>query len=916
MPRLVGNGQDALAGLIFVLLVVAVFGQIWFASTALPLGGPNILPAAAAGVLAVLLALWRIAPRARAAGMRQTIGAAFRGPWRLAVAPLLTALAMCAWVHVVHLHTGTFDSARAGQLTVGIGVLFASLAVLTARRARGLIAAIVIATSLSALFGIGVLVFGKPLVDVWLRIAAVAENDLDTILIYGRTAGAAVHPATLGYQLAVAIAFGFAMLLYGAVMRHAVPGWRPRLADAACLLLLTFMLAALVLNASRSTTLGVMVGVGLCVVGAALAPAPRRGVARLLVAGPVAALVLLTVYNPWLNLSDVAEELLTERLDTQDTHDLHLAAGAEALATDDPHVLGHRLEGQPGVEYKIRLRARYAQGYGSPDAVMTTADADGAIVITWRADPNRSVATYQYRVAEAQAYYKEGWKSFLPTLRSRGVELTVAELAVGGAALAQGDPYIVGAELTGLVPGKAYELQMRNVVGGATSDARGHADKDGRLVVTWRRIALPKYYYRCRVRRSPDAAWSAWLDCAPNLPRPPVWAGLRVGKRTLDSAATGAERIGHEFGGFRPWRWYRVQIQETLVGGVARAPRHGEVLFWPRRTGYLTVTWPSPPAPEGVAGYRFRTRDVEAEWLPWRAFSPSLSSRAPVPAPMPTGGSVGRDDALTRHVLAGLPPGTEQSVQLRTRAERGFGRDSAPVHGVVGDDGTFALAWRLPPEAPIETVQVRRRYAVDERWLLWQDLTPPLDGGRTVVDLAAPGRAGHEVAATARVMQEVGGALPPRHLLYASDLSARGRLPQTVTALRYAIDHPFGTGVYRPTRAHAGEGLSDHLLEETLRSWPHNQFLHVLVLYGFPGLFLHLLFYGFLARAAWHAAKSARREPSGELRFLVVAVIAAWASYSVNSLFIPVGPFLEDWGHYFVLGLLLSLGGILARERG
>ena len=916
MPRLLENGKDALAGLVFALLVLAVFAHVWFASTPLPLGGLNIWLAVAATLFAVVLALWRVAPRVCTAGWRQTIAAAFRGPSRHATLALLAALAMWAWVHVVYLRTGTFDAMRAGQLTVGVGVLFASLCVHTAWRARGLIAAIVIATALSALFGIGVLVVGNPFVDVWLHIARVAESDLDDVLTFGRTAGAAIHPATLGYQLAVAIVLGFAMLVFGAPARGVAPDRRARRVDAAWFLLLAFMLAALVVNASRSSTLGVAVGVGLCVVGVAVAPAPRRGVVRLLVLGPLAVLPLLLSSNPWLDLGDLAEELRKKRLDTGDVHDLALAAGGEALATDAPHVFGHRLEGyEPGVEYKVGLRTRYTKGYGSPNIVKTKADANGSIVITWCADPHRVVAAYQYRSAEVvEARYKRSWRPILPTLRSRGVKLAVSELAVGGAALTRGDPDIVGAELTGLAPGQAYELQMRNVAGGPTSHARGQADEDGRLVLTWRRIVLPQHYYRCRARRSPDEAWSRWLDCAPSLPRPPVWRGLRQGRRTLTSGPDGAERIGHEFAGPRPWKWYRVQIEEKLAAGVARAPRYGEVVAWPRLTGYFAITWPAPPVPEGVAGYRFRMGDVEADWLPWRDFVPSLSSRAPMPVPMPAGGSVAGDDTLIWHLLLGLPAGTEQRVQLRVRTERGFGRASVPINGVVGKDGGLVLAWRLPPGARVEAAQFRRRTLYDH-WLLWQDLTPPLDGGHTAVDLNAPGRAGREVVTTAHLMQEVGAALPPRRLLNASDLSAQGRLPQTVTAVRYALDHPFGTGVYRPTRAHAGEGLSEIVVEETLRSWPHNQFLHVLVLYGLPGLCLHLAFYGFLAWAAWRAAKLAWREPREELRFLVVAVVAAWASYSVNSLLNPTGPFLEDWGHFFLLGLLLSLEGILAEDR-
>ena len=925
MRRLVDNGQDALAGLVFALLVLAVFAQIWFASTPLPFGGPNILLASTAALFAVVLCLWRTAPllgdavlrraprRFREGGdARRAIGEAFLGRFRPALPALLTALAMWAWVLSVYLRTGTFDSMRMGQFTVGIGVLFASLCVLSARRVRGLIGAIVIATSLSALFGIGVLVVGKPFVDVWLHIASVAERDLETILLYGRTAGAAIHPATLGYQLAVAIVLGFACLVLGAPASRG--RWR-RALDAAFFLLLTFMLTALAVNASRSTVLGVTVGVGLCVVGVATAPSRRRGVVRLSVVGPSTLLVLLALFNPWFNVGEIVEELRPARLEEGDI--LDLAVGGEALASDDPHVLGHRFEGfKPGGDYEVRLRARYRRGYGSRGIIKATADADGRIVVTWRADPERTVLTYQFRIRKgSQARPMTGWQAFAPALRSHGVRLAVTDLAVGSAALTRGDPEIIGTAVNGLAPGQAYDVQLRTVVNGPAAQAHGHADGAGRLVFSWRRAVMPGGRYQCRVRRPPDGTWASWRGCQPTLPGPPVWPGLRDGSETLSPAEAGAERIGHEFAGFRPWKWYRVQIQETLADGVVRPPRHGEVVFSPRRANHFVITWPAPRVPEGVAGYRFRTREVESDWVRWRTFKPSLSTATPVLVPVPTAGVVVHDHAV-RHALLGLPPGTQQWVQLRVRSERGFGRESTPVSGVVAEDGSLPLAWREPSGTRVEAVQFRRQSLVHERWLLWQDLTSPVVGGATTVDLGAPGRVGYEAVTTAHATQRVGGALrlQPR-LLKTSDLSARSRVPQTVTAWRYVLDHPLGTGVYRPRRSHAGEELSDAVVEEILRLWPHNQFLHVMVLYGFPGLCLLLLFYGFLVRAAWRVGKLAWREPRAELRFLVVAVVSAWTAYSVNSLLFPTGPFLQDWGHYFVLGLLLSLEGILAEER-
>ena len=929
------RGQDAFALLIFALLVAAVFGHVWFASTPLPFGGPNILPAVAAGLLAVALCLWRSAPllRPTIGGVRRAFAAALPMASRSAMPVLLTAFAMWAWVLAVYLRTGTFDSTRLGQLAVGIGVLCASLCVLSLRRACGLIAAIVIAVSLSAAFGICVLVVGGPFVDAWLRIAEVAESDLQAVLVYGRTAGAAVHTATFGYQLVVAIALAFTALILGAPARW---GRWALAADAALFLLLTCMSAALVVNAGRSVLLSVAVGLCLCVVGVATAPSRRRGLVRLTVVAPSLLLVLLALFNPRFNVGGVVGELRPEW--PLDGDILSLSVGGEALSSDDPHVLGHRFEGlDPGVEYRVDLRAKYARGYGVQGVRMTKPDAQGDIVVTWRVDPQRHVVAYQFRLRVVGAGAAPVWQSFAPALRARGVSLAVEELTIGHTALTRGDPDMVGTVIGGLAPEQGYDLQLRTVADGPISQTHGRADSDGRLVFAWRRAVLPSGLHQCRVRRSSDEVWADWRRCRPFLPRPPRWPELRAGGETLEPSAgaapggavregpaprsprrkepagDGAERIGHEFAGFWSWKWYLVQVQEVLADGVGRAPRHGEVVFSPRSTGYFVVTWPAPRAPEGVAGYRFRVRGVESNWLPWRAFTPSLSSTVPVPTP--TGGlASAQDGQLVRHTLRGLPPGTKQSVQLRVRSGPVFGAESAAVDGVVADDGSFALAWRQPTEGQVAAVQFRRRSPIHTRWLLWQELTPPVDGGYTTVALRVAGRTDDEVVDVAHVARRVGGGLRLRQL-QALDFYARVRLPQAAVAWRYALDHPFGTGVYRPTRSHAGEEVRDARLDELLRAWPHNQFLHVMVLYGFPGLGLLLLFYGLLTRAAWRAGRLAWREPRPELRLLVVAVIAAWAAYSVNSLFLPTGPFLEEWDHYFVLGLLLSLEGILGEER-
>ena len=163
-------------------------------------------------------------------------------------------------------------------------------------------------------------------------------------------------------------------------------------------------------------------------------------------------------------------------------------------------------------------------------------------------------------------------------------------------------------------------------------------------------------------------------------------------------------------------------------------------------------------------------------------------------------------------------------------------------------------------------------------------------------------------------------------VLSLSDRSARIRVPMMVTAVRYGWDHPLGTGAYRPDEAHIPGGTPEELVEPLLRQVPHNQLLHVLVLYGFPGLALIVLFYVYVLRSLLRSALSTRtdlrfnsfrsllssvRSTLGSLDggavFLISAITGAVAAYVVNSLLQPSGPFLGDWFHFFLIGLVFSV---------
>ena len=160
-------------------------------------------------------------------------------------------------------------------------------------------------------------------------------------------------------------------------------------------------------------------------------------------------------------------------------------------------------------------------------------------------------------------------------------------------------------------------------------------------------------------------------------------------------------------------------------------------------------------------------------------------------------------------------------------------------------------------------------------------------------------------------MSGTGFALDSR-IVNLGDRSAQARIPMAVTAIRYSLDHPLGTGRYMPEMSHLPAGLDTQMIEHILTSAPHNQFLVVLVYYGFPGLALLVTFYLFTMRSLLRAAGPILRSRDAKSLVLTVGVMGALAAYGVNSLFHNAGPFVGDWYHFYLVGLVFSLQRIAA----
>jgi len=154
---------------------------------------------------------------------------------------------------------------------------------------------------------------------------------------------------------------------------------------------------------------------------------------------------------------------------------------------------------------------------------------------------------------------------------------------------------------------------------------------------------------------------------------------------------------------------------------------------------------------------------------------------------------------------------------------------------------------------------------------------------------------------------------PARFLLLEEDLSVAVRPSLALTALQYAFFHPFGTGIFRPTEEEYvilqfDPRVAAHIGTLT----PHNQFLNILVYYGFPGLVMLIAFYWLLFRTlrkSWQVA--VQNQDAYNYKWMVGGLIGAFLAYLINSMFHNAGPFVGDWFHWFVIGLVFSVHRLL-----
>ena len=348
---------------------------------------------------------------------------------------------------------------------------------------------------------------------------------------------------------------------------------------------------------------------------------------------------------------------------------------------------------------------------------------------------------------------------------------------------------------------------------------------------------------------------------------------------------------------------------------------------------YAEVSWYEPADAARVSAYEFRRRPVaEDDWTPWQRFVPAMSSRGQLffdpaveygpAASSQTASDLGDDPRFraVRHVLSGFQPRRRYLIHLEMgEAEH---RTMFPMMVRASAAGEAPLVWfeRSRPPAP-RGHRVRARLPAGDEWTPWHTLAraPDIDGDahavdglRTILNVGELRRAPvAEMPATHNPLDYFCHYLRGERFGFFNASSA-SRLHQASDALHHLAANMLGAGTHLPERAAPRRSTAqDQRLDLVVDEAPHNQALHVAVLFGLPGLALFGVFYAVVCWAAMRTMRLALGNPSANCQFLAAAVVGAVVAYTVVSLSTPIGPFTFGWGHFYLLGLLFGVLGLV-----
>ena len=412
-----GPAGDLKGRMLFVLLLATLIAQHWFASTPLPLGGPNVVLGGLTALLALSLVILRLFR-----GEGSCVGLPMlRAAFRPAAPVIALSLLLLGWALAVHLRTGTSAPVRLAQIVLGIGVLCATCLCLdSVRRAALMALAFVAATFASAAFGLAVAFIGEPFLSLWLKVADVQPGFLHELWRSRRLAGLSADPPAFGYQLAVAVPLAFAALLHSPAGRGrmARAGWA-----AAFYLMLMTLVVALAIDGSRFAILACALGCAIVILMSMRMPHVRR---RLPLVAVALAIGLVAVFNPLFSIAWAAGG--TGDADAWPAIE-GLEAGSGGLMRDSPDqplVVAEIRRLNPEAKYRVQVRARQRGQPGPASEIVAAPGSLGAIFLSWRMPEGTPVAGYESRVRAEGAL---AWTRWAPVYVHRGAGLTTEAIA-------------------------------------------------------------------------------------------------------------------------------------------------------------------------------------------------------------------------------------------------------------------------------------------------------------------------------------------------------------------------------------------------------------------------------------------------------------------------------------------------------
>jgi O-antigen ligase len=143
--------------------------------------------------------------------------------------------------------------------------------------------------------------------------------------------------------------------------------------------------------------------------------------------------------------------------------------------------------------------------------------------------------------------------------------------------------------------------------------------------------------------------------------------------------------------------------------------------------------------------------------------------------------------------------------------------------------------------------------------------------------------------------------------MYTVEESALYRISFWVSSFHIIKDNFWGVG--RGNYSEAAEIYLDEIssypgYEIVLRTTPHNQFLNILVYWGFPGFIFLIIFYYLIIRELNNVRKKINDRV---LQNISIGLLCSFIAYLINSMFHNNGAFTGDPFHWFIISISLSL---------